>query len=101
MPSSKAEKMYNKEFFELFKAAQQSLLDLGAEIESINDANGEIKAVKKFQMIKKAKFTINIGKTGNVTAESKMSALTMGAIDIGKNAKFIEQFFANLDQKVA
>ena len=41
-----------------------------------------------------------VNKTGSVTAESSMSALTMGAIDIGRNAKFIESFFSGLDSRV-
>lgn len=100
MPSSKAEKIYKKDFVELFYAAQQAIIDLGAEVESANQSTGEIKAIKKFQLIKKAKFTIMVNKTGSVTAESSMSALTMGAIDIGRNAKFIESFFTGLDSKV-
>ena len=100
MPSSKAEKTYQKDYSILFNAAQQALMEIGAEIESATEMNGEIKAVKKFQLIKKAKFTIIVNKTGNVTAESSMSALTMGAIDIGRNAKFIESFFNTLDRRV-
>jgi hypothetical protein len=100
MPSSKAEKTYKKDFVELFNAAQQAIIDLGADVESADESTGEIKAVKKFQLIKKAKFTIMVNKTGSVTAESSMSALTMGAIDIGRNAKFIESFFSGLDSRV-
>lgn len=100
MPSSKAEKTYTKDYNEIFNAAQQAIMDLGAEVESANESTGEIKAIKKFQLIKKAKFTIMVNQNGNVTAESSMSALTMGAIDIGRNAKFIESFFAGLDQRV-
>ncbi len=101
MPSSKAQKNYNKDFNELFNAAKQSLVALQANIEFANEQTGEIKAIKKFQLIKKAKFSINVDRSGTVTAESSMSALTMGAIDIGRNAKFIENFFSNLDRLVA
>jgi len=100
MPSSKAEKNYEKDFLTLFKAAQQALLNLGAEIESANETNGEIKAIKKFQLIKKAKFIIIVNESGTVSAESAMSALMMGAIDIGRNAKFIKEFFENLDNTI-
>ena len=100
LPSSKAEKTYQKDYSILFNAAQQALLEIGAEIESATEMNGEIKAVKKFQLIKKAKFTINVNRSGTVSAESSMSALTMGAIDIGRNAKFIETFFNTLDKRV-
>lgn len=100
MPSSKAEKTYNKDFPELFKAAQQALMDIGASIESADQVTGEIKSIKKFQLFKKAKFTIIVDKSGTVSAESAMSALVMGAIDIGRNAKFIKTFFTSLDNSL-
>lgn len=100
MPSSKAEKKYNNDFQELFNAAQKALIDLDASIESTDENTGEIKSVKKFHLFKKAKFTIVITKSGNVSAESSMSALVMGAVDIGRNAKFIKMFFSNLDESI-
>lgn len=102
IPKKEAEKTYQGDYEELFEDAQKSLKEMGASIKEADSSKGTIKAVKKFQLIKKAKFTVKMSEADEgvkVSMQSSMSAWTMGAIDIGKNKKFIKKFFEALDNR--
>lgn len=103
MPEFTSQEVYTQPYDIVFNKAQEALKEMGAKIESADMDAGTVKASKKFQLFKKAVFIITFVKEEKgvkVIATSKMSALTMGLIDIGRNEKFLQQFFSNLYRKV-
>ena len=103
MPKAEAEKVYAAGFDKVFGAAQEALRDSGAKVEKADKDSGEITAVRKFQLFKKAHFVVKVAKQAKgtkVAASAKLSAWTAGVIDIGKMQRFLQDFFEKLDARV-
>lgn len=100
LPRAKSEKTYNIDYSKLFNAAQQALVDIGCEIKYSNQKTGELKAVFKYNFLKKVRFLVNINKKGRVSVESSISMIYFSVVDIGTNLKVTESFLNALDKRV-